>query len=260
MSEGLFSAGFAWSDEPDVSQTRATPAATPDFAVSTAGNGGVSSDLREPVATVATVADDADGARVSQTRVAGDATPAATPETTDFCDVRAVPGAGVAPVASVAAWQDGVSRMRAPVPPIACVTWALVVEDARAFLRMWGDDAVKAGWTTLEVFGVNANPAARRLDTLGLVVLLQGRTVQSLDSEMALIGSGANMTVFRRSLVAPGGVALWDLPKRDDVGVGRWEGPGDTAFSGTPDLRSLSTGMGGEHENPALRKASGGRW
>lgn len=227
MSGDLFSAGFAWDDvAPDAtaaatrsceyagtgtapaSQPRATATATAedgDFAGGFAWSDG---DVAG-VAGVAAGPSTPEGVAVSQP---SRATAVATPETADFCGVEGEFLAAVAPVASVADWAAQVARLREGRPPegIDGLAWRRLISDARALIGNWGADLIRAGWTTVEVFGVNPDPRARRLDRVGLCRLLKGRPVEAIDGETALIRvSATDMHTFHRRLVAPGGVPFW---------------------------------------------------
>ena len=135
-------------------------------------------------------------------------------KTADFCGVEGGAEALVAGVASVAAWRIGVERlrgMRHMPKPYHAESWRGLIDDATRFLDLWGEDAVRAGWSTLEAFGTNPVTWQRRCDRLGLVILLGGRPIQSLDSAGALIGASADTNTYRRRPRSAGGVALWDV-------------------------------------------------
>jgi hypothetical protein len=141
------------------------------------------------------------------------ATKPATPETAVFCGVEAQTDPHVANVASVAAWKLGVERLSAGRRPANFNprAWNILVSDARLLLQNWGADFVKLGWTTLEVFGVNRDPRARRLDIPGLLPVLHGRPVEAIDADTALIRANIRDTLtYQRKLVFPGGVPVWD--------------------------------------------------
>jgi hypothetical protein len=86
--------------------------------------------------------------------------------------------------------------------------WQQAVEDARAFLSTWGEQAAKLGWTSEDLLGLHQPPPKpsstyRRLsryDATGLVWLLDGRRVVALTEDAATIRSpgGMNLTFRRR--------------------------------------------------------------
>ena len=86
--------------------------------------------------------------------------------------------------------------------------WQLAVDDARAFLAHWGEQAQALGWTTKDLFGLltvpqHAKPTFNRLsryDETGLIWLLEGRRVVALTESTAAIESPASgsVTMYRR--------------------------------------------------------------
>ena len=216
MSEALFSTGFAWGDDEGVAPP-ATPVATRAAAPPKAQNIGISDVLGGAVAPVAGVAE-TEGQRLermlSQPMSPLSATRGATLQTAVICGMRGHSEEPVATVASVASWTAGVDAMQAArvMPNLYHGQWRAVVRDALSFLQNWADDAVAAGWTTLDVFGVNPDPSHGRYDRLGLILMLAGRPIQSLDSETALIGPARQApTTFRRRLRTGGAVPLWEV-------------------------------------------------
>lgn len=238
MEGDLFSAGFAWGADP------VAPVATDDATPKHRGGAAVPSNSKGPVArpatpdatragcrrapeeagglafsggavaSVASVAE-TEGQRLerllSQPIVAVPATPVATARTAVFCGADGGAAARVAPVATVAEWRDGVERMRRvrPAPNPYHTKWRTLFQDAVSFLNLWADDAVRLGWSALDAFGGNPDPAHGRYDRLGLVILLAGRPIQCLDSDCAYIGKDSLPTVYRRALRAAGGVPVW---------------------------------------------------
>jgi len=86
--------------------------------------------------------------------------------------------------------------------------WRQAIEDARAFLHQWGEQAQALGWTSADLFGLHTpptkpHPSYRRLsryDATGLIWLLQGRPVVALTADTASIRNpetGA-VTVYRK--------------------------------------------------------------
>jgi hypothetical protein len=101
--------------------------------------------------------------------------------------------------------------------------WRQCIEDGRAFMRQWGDQAQRLRWDSRELFGlieVSEHPSPSfnrlsRLDRLGLVWALQGREVVALTAEGATIrtATGATLTYYRhgRPALGPVGDSLEDL-------------------------------------------------
>jgi hypothetical protein len=101
--------------------------------------------------------------------------------------------------------------------------WQRAVEDGRAFLARWSDQARALGWTARDLFCLlsvpeHAKPSFNRLsryDETGLIWLLDGRRVVALTENMAAIQSpSGNVTVYRKlnkPALGPVGDSLDDL-------------------------------------------------
>jgi hypothetical protein len=85
--------------------------------------------------------------------------------------------------------------------------WQAAVEDGRAFLATWGEQAEALGWTARDLFGLHTppeqpHPSYRRLsryDATGLCWLLQGRPVVALTEATAAIENPTGaITIYRR--------------------------------------------------------------
>lgn len=141
------------------------------------------------------------------------ATNGATSKTAENCGFEAITKAGVASVASVALWNEGIERLsRARRPEsIEPRAWNMLVADARMLAQLWGAEFAAHGWSTLDIFGVTPQPKGRRLDIIGLISLLHGRPVDAVDADTATIRNvrGAPNRFYRR-LRAAGAVAVWE--------------------------------------------------
>lgn len=214
----------------------ATPAATAE----SGGHLRQTVAIEQSVAGVATVAR-CDGVKLISSAVAGDATAGATGKNHAISrqnDRKLKSVATVAPVAETegrrlaralagpppafegakgfpmsgetSGWADGVAILRrSPALKFYHGKWRRMVRDARSFLSLWGEDAAALGWSTLDIFGVNPDPAHGRYDRLGLVILLDGRAVEALSADSATIGDGRGHTTFYRRLRAQGAVPVW---------------------------------------------------
>ncbi len=92
--------------------------------------------------------------------------------------------------------------------------WKTLQDDTRRFLQEWAAQAHRLGWQALDLFGVHATAPVTRLDCIGLVPLLGGRSALALTEDSAVIktASGGALT-FRRHESPPAGRCLiWDLP------------------------------------------------
>jgi len=85
--------------------------------------------------------------------------------------------------------------------------WRQAIEDGRAFLARWRDQAEALGWSPRDLFGLHKPPAKphpsysrlSRYDETGLVWLLQGRDVLALtDSIAGIENSTGNITTYRK--------------------------------------------------------------
>jgi len=210
MTDGdLFSTGFAWAEEAEVSQSVATPLATPE----SPGFPPETPLIETGVASGAGVAPAALADYLSQESVALDATPVATPKTAEICASRHDRTPAVACVASVANWMEAVATLDEGAVPVGISgrEWSTLVRDARSILKTWGRELEEAGWSTLQVFGVPRTPGARRLDCVGLAALVGRRAVLEVTSTHAVIqATPRDRTRFDRRLVTPWGVPLWE--------------------------------------------------
>ena len=148
--------------------------------------------------------------------VASAATLGATSETPGNLPQNTPTAACVADVATVAGWSKAVRSLERGSPPdgLSGAEWRRLCADARSVAVLYAADLLALGWTTLEIFGTNGNPRHRRVDRLGLVALLEGRTVECFDADTATIRTGSlDRTRFYRRLMATGGIRIWDLER-----------------------------------------------
>jgi hypothetical protein len=108
-------------------------------------------------------------------------------------------------------------------PDVPVDRWQAAVEDGRAFLSRWGDQAEALGWTPRDLFGLHTVPdkphpsysRLSRYDETGLIWLLGGREVVALTEATAAIQSSTGaITTYRRHnkpALAPPGDSLDDL-------------------------------------------------
>ena len=102
--------------------------------------------------------------------------------------------------------------------------WQRCVEDAKAFLGTWGEQAEALGWDSRDLFGLHKPPEhphpsysrKSRYDETGLVWLLQGRPVIALTETTAAIQTEktGSVTVYRKHNkpgLGPVGDSLDDL-------------------------------------------------
>jgi TubC N-terminal docking domain len=106
------------------------------------------------------------------------------------------------PVAMVAAWADGVARLRAMPPPpnYPQHAWQQLIIDAGRFLDDWAAQAAAFGWPTWELFGCHRRAPWGRIQGMGLVLILRGHTIAALSATEAVVRTrtGARQTYRRR--------------------------------------------------------------
>jgi hypothetical protein len=116
------------------------------------------------------------------------------------------------------------SVLEARCPDLVPVArWQAGVEDGRAFLARWGEQAEALGWTGRDLFGLHMPPARphpsysrlSRYDEIGLIWLLQGRPVVALTEATAAIqcstGAITNYRRHNKPALGPVGDCLDDL-------------------------------------------------
>ena len=91
--------------------------------------------------------------------------------------------------------------------------WRQFVGNARRLLEDGTlDEAVRLGWTALNLFGCDESKPFARVDQMGLIWFIQGDHLVSMSSSAAIIEtvSGARLT-YRRKTEGAGQVAVWKL-------------------------------------------------
>jgi len=100
------------------------------------------------------------------------------------------------------------SALESRCPDVVPVNrWQRAVEDGRAFLSRWSEQAEALGWTAKDLFGLHTPPEKphasysrlSRYDETSLIWLLQGREVVALtEATAAILTSTGAVTVYRR--------------------------------------------------------------
>ncbi len=114
------------------------------------------------------------------------------------------------------AWGQGVADLLAmpPHPAWEPEQWEVLHRDAYSFLHTWAAQVHRLGWTELDLFAVHRTHPWARLDSMGLVPLLGGRSIAAMTGTEAAIktATGGTLTFYRRKPPYPGEVCLvWDL-------------------------------------------------
>jgi len=100
-------------------------------------------------------------------------------------------------------WAEGFARLEPNRPPgdVPLRRWRTFVDDIGLFLDGgWAATAAALGWGPGELFGCDRDHPFARLDSAGLLWLLNGDTLVALSSEIAVIErvTGARQTYRRR--------------------------------------------------------------
>lgn len=102
--------------------------------------------------------------------------------------------------------------VNAPAPRLRRAdVWPQVVNDAlRLASEGWADQALKLGWTELDLFGAVTDEGADSIDD-GLAAWLEGRTILALCDRFAVVddGNGARSYFYRGG--RDRSAHLWDL-------------------------------------------------
>lgn len=115
------------------------------------------------------------------------------------------------------AWAQGYAALAAMPPPAGFwpERWQRIIDVTGAFLDRWAGEAIRCGWSDLDVFGCYPMQPDRRFDCMGLVLLLDRCEVAAIDRDGAdlVTPTGARQR-FRRRKLPPGTVSLWELIRR----------------------------------------------
>ena len=90
--------------------------------------------------------------------------------------------------------------------------WQRVIDDGGKFLDQWGAQAAALGWNAADVFGVHPDAPTTRIDAMGLVFLIDGRTVQAITAQSARLVNerGGALTYYRRTS-SQKGMPVWSI-------------------------------------------------
>jgi hypothetical protein len=111
-------------------------------------------------------------------------------------------------------WAEGFAALCA-MPPQAGFSperWRRIIDETGHFLDIWAGEAIRCGWSDLDVVGCHPNRPTARFDCMGLVLLLDRCEVMSIDRDGADLKTvtGAHQRFYRRPM-PPGTVVLWEL-------------------------------------------------
>lgn len=92
--------------------------------------------------------------------------------------------------------------------------WNDIAEEAWDVSRQWGQRAIDLGWSSLDLFGCNPDPFARRVDRNGLVVsitsLLTPVRLVDLTAKFAALRDRAGSVMKFYPPVGLGSVHIWE--------------------------------------------------
>jgi hypothetical protein len=100
------------------------------------------------------------------------------------------------------------------------------------FLDRWAGEAIRCGWSDLDVFGCHDTAPTARRDAMGLVLLLDGCEIVAIDPDGAdLVTAGGGRQRFYRRPLPHGIVSLWRLSEATilDAGEPAMAEPAETA-------------------------------
>jgi hypothetical protein len=117
-------------------------------------------------------------------------------------------------------WAEGYARLDMMPTPAAykhrAHLWALLKDNVGHFLDQWGKEAAAAGWTVHDLFAVHRVAPMARYDQMGLLPLLETRTVTAVDEKGATLLSsdsrgGARQRWNRRPYDQQRACMVWEL-------------------------------------------------
>ncbi len=156
------------------------------------------------------VADDLDGYRGNELNELNEESPLSTKQGSE-APARAESASDIP-----FSWEQGVAALFEVGTPGAYPDerWEVLRRDAYSFLRTWGAQAHRLGWTVSDLFVVHRTHPWARLDSMGLVPLLGGRPIVAMTENEAAIktASDGTLTYHRKKPPYPGEICfVWDL-------------------------------------------------
>jgi hypothetical protein len=114
-------------------------------------------------------------------------------------------------------WAEGFAALCAmpPAPGFSAARWERIIDATGRFLDRWAAEAVRCGWSDLDVFGCDPARPDARFDCMGLVLLLDRCELVGIDDNGADLRTitGAQHRFRRRPLPAST-VSLSELMRR----------------------------------------------
>ena len=111
------------------------------------------------------------------------------------------------------AWAEGFARLdcATPVGGFREDRWRRLIDDGGVFLDQWGNEAAALGWNVADVFGVDPTVPDARFDRMGLLPLIAGGRVVSIDTNSATIRTKTGGILRYRRTERTGSVPVWQL-------------------------------------------------
>jgi hypothetical protein len=111
-------------------------------------------------------------------------------------------------------WAKGYAALSTMPAPTGFVSprWQRIIDAAGVFLDRWAAEAIRCGWSDLDVFGCNPDRPDARFDAMGLVLLLDRCGVVGIDERGAdLVTATGDCQRYRRRSLPADTVSLWEL-------------------------------------------------
>ena len=112
-----------------------------------------------------------------------------------------------------AEWRKAFGALRPTSPPCRYVNptaWANIHEACSDFIEQFGADAVRMGWTAIELFGVHPKHGLLRVDWCGAMIT-GGHKAIGIEPNRILFG---NVSGYRNVAGAPSGIPIWEFAAR----------------------------------------------
>ena len=116
--------------------------------------------------------------------------------------------------AALIEWAEGYATLCSMTAPSAFSPerWVRIVDAAGSFLDRWAADAIRCGWSDLDVFGCDRDRPDARLDCMGLLMLLDRCEIVGIDEGGAdLVTSPEARLRYRRRPLPAATISLWQL-------------------------------------------------
>ena len=112
-------------------------------------------------------------------------------------------------------WQEGHARLSAMERPHGYPAghWQLLIANSEIFLREWAGEAVRLGWDSYDLYGIDSRAPYHRLDRAGLLLLVSDHRISGLEKDSATLrtATGALQTYRRVDRGANPIVLVWEL-------------------------------------------------